>query len=308
MSKIIIGIHGLANKPKREKLKSGWLKAIKEGLDLNCNYREDFEFESVYWADLMYDKPIAEGANKEPYIRSNPGALKEGNARAITKIRHRLLEFGGRGLDKLNRHLNSHKIRNTLLKSKLKDLGQYYDTNHKRLSRSGTLQPVRRILRDELIGVLNNHKRKQILLIAHSMGSIVAYDVLRELGPKLDAGGQATVSGESLKIPHFVTIGSPLGLPHVVDRIRREHPHHPIPRTPSLVTRSWTNHADRKDIVAMDLHLRDDYRANARGVRVIDDLVANDYVSRITKKANHHKSYGYLRTPEMSRLLAKFLS
>lgn len=57
----------------------------------------------------------------------------------------------------------------------------------------------------------------------------------------------------------------------------------------------------------MDLHLRDDYSGNHAKVRVIDDLVYNNYVSKITKKANHHKSYGYLRTPEMSSLLEKFL-
>ena len=42
-------------------------------------------------------------------------------------------------------------------------------------------------------------------------------------------------------------------------------------------------------------------------VRVVDDLVLNDYTSP-NGDANHHESYGYLRTPEMSDLIGAFLS
>ncbi len=35
MTKVIIGIHGLANKPMRETLADWWEKAIREGLEVN---------------------------------------------------------------------------------------------------------------------------------------------------------------------------------------------------------------------------------------------------------------------------------
>lgn len=50
-------------------------------------------------------------------------------------------------------------------------------------------------------------------------------------------------------------------------------------RTPSVVSKDWKNFADRKDPVALDAHLSDDYGVNRRSIAVIDDLVYNDYVS-----------------------------
>ena len=83
-------------------------------------------------------------------------------------------------------------------------------------------------------------------------------------------------------------------------------------RTPSAVRKRWVNFGDRKDPVALDVHLRNDYDKNKHGVRCEDDLVYNDY--RVAKRGetephrNHHKSYGYLRTPEFSALVRDFLA
>ena len=83
-------------------------------------------------------------------------------------------------------------------------------------------------------------------------------------------------------MPHFVTIGSPLVLPHVKARIKDERKGYSkkIPvRTPSVVSKDWKHFVDRKNPVALDVHLSDDYGVNRRSVAVIDDLVYNDYVS-----------------------------
>jgi hypothetical protein len=69
-----------------------------------------------------------------------------------------------------------------------------------------------------------------------------------------------------LRINHFVTIGSPLGTPHVKMRIHQEND---LVRTPGVVKR-WTNFADRRDIVAVEAKLADDYEANDQGVKVVD--------------------------------------
>jgi triacylglycerol esterase/lipase EstA (alpha/beta hydrolase family) len=57
-----------------------------------------------------------------------------------------------------------------------------------------------------LAETLVKHRRKKILLIAHSMGSIIAWDVLTKMVPQI-------------KIHTLVTIGSPLGNPVVRSRI-----------------------------------------------------------------------------------------
>ena len=153
---------------------------------------------------------------------------------------------------------------------------------------------------DELENALVPLRGEEIMLISHSMGTIIAYDVLRDLG-RTDQG---------FEVAQFVTIGSPLGLPHVKARVMEERTYdgegRERVRTPSVVTQRWVNYADRKDPVALDVHLRDDYGPNRTGVRVEDDLVVNGYLSPAAKP-NHHKSYGYLRTPEISELIRAFI-
>ena len=161
----------------------------------------------------------------------------------------------------------------------LSDLGRYY-----------TEESDRTAVRGSLSDVLERHRNDEIMLIAHSMGSIVAYDVLREMGR----------TGRPVEVKQFVTIGSPLGLAHVKRKAQLERQDTRL-RTPSIVTRSWINYADRRDFVSLDSHLRDDYRANSRDIRVEDDRVLNDYPD------NPHKVYGYLRTPELSEHIANFL-
>ena len=67
------------------------------------------------------------------------------------------------------------------------------------------------------------------------------------------------------------------------------------------IVKKWSNFADKRDPVAMDVHLSDDFEPNAYGIRPEDDLVANDW------GGIHHKSYGYLRTPEVSQIIKNFI-
>jgi predicted ABC-class ATPase len=76
-------------------------------------------------------------------------------------------------------------------------------------------------------------------------------------------------------------------------------------RVPNNV-KNWTNLADGNDIVTVTGTLADDYAPSDTGVVLDDHRVVNDY-RRPTGEANHHKSYGYLRTPEFSRIARGFL-
>ena len=78
----------------------------------------------------------------------------------------------------------------------------------------------------------------------------------------------------------------------------------------SLVRVRGSKREGRKDPVALDNHLRRDFEENARGVQVVDDPVQNDYqvLKNGEMDSNPHKSYGYLRTPELSRHVAEFLA
>ena len=309
MGKIIIGIHGLANKPPAETLAGWWKAAISEGLEKNCGIANPgFEFRMVYWADRLYKNPMHQEKgfefdklyNDEPYAPAADGELK----RHDDNWKDGLAAFSrgtvGWSVDKLKEYFGMDALADRVLGKTLKDLDFYYDPGRQIPDRSGTLGTARQVLRGILNQALREEKAKEMMVIAHSMGSIVAYDVLRDLGmPGADSG---------VAVQDFVTIGAPLGLPHVLHKIKEERTYDDRVRTPSVVRGSWVNYADRRDPVCADIHLADDFAANDAGVTVRDDIVLNTYHKPGDEKAaNHHKSYGYLRTPEFSDQVGKFL-
>lgn len=274
MDSVVIGIHGLSNKPSAKDLADWWEKAMREGLEKNKAQTDvELSFRSVYWADVLYDQV---DSNPDAYHPAEEGELKRYKENWTDVVREKIRDAGGDALDAFKRWFGIDKTADYVLEKKLPDLSRYYEE-----------APIRDELRGRLRREIEKHAGKRILLIAHSMGSIIAYDVLRELGKEQP----------DFPIEHFLTIGSPLGLPHVKMKIMEES--FPV-RTPTIVRR-WSNQADRRDPVAVDLHLADDFGPNAAEVCVQDDLVLNDW------GGINHKSYGYLRTPEFSDLLDDFL-
>lgn len=309
MTHIIVGIHGLANKPPADTLADWWDTSIREGLIKNCGVHDaGYELKMVYWADLLYKTPLHQDKNfdfddlynDEPYCEALKGALKTYKDSWLDDARGTVLGVGGAAIDQLKRRFGMDALADKLLGLVLKDLAYYYDKDRFIHDREGNEATAREVLMDTLKTALLPLKGRRILLIAHSMGSIIAYDVLRNLGRE----------DSSFELAQFVTIGSPLGLPHVKLNVHEERSRYdkktPV-RTPTIVTESWVNYADRKDKVALDVYLHGDYVANARGIEVRDDLVNNDYVGP-NAEANHHKSYGYLRTPELSEQIHAFIT
>jgi Lecithin:cholesterol acyltransferase len=290
----IIGVHGLRRKPPMETLRGDWLMALQEGLRKNHQLRiqvEDLAFKLVYWADWLGGEPYAAGEDREPYTEAEgEGPLPRYRDRWVDKALTETLDDlsqpiewadAQKSLDWLSRHTGLDKAAAMFLQVRLVDLSTYFADESKRV-----------FLRGKLHDALLAQKGKRIMLISHSMGSLVAYDVLRALGK----------DNPEFEVSHFVTLGSPLGMPYVLNKIRNENP---AVRTPSVVRR-WTNLADRRDPIAVDVHLADDFDSNDHDVTVEDKLVINGYHS-LEGKPNHHKIYGYLRTPELTELVRAFV-
>ena len=309
MDKVIIGIHGLANKPEAEVLERWWMESILEGLNHIRSSHTAINFELVYWAGYLYKNSMhrEEGYefddlyNSEPYIMAETGALIEHDDDWKDGMRKFVGQILGTSADRLRRTFNVDGVTNFVLSRKLKDLDYYYDERKQVKNKDGNLEETKTVLQAELESTLEKHAGKDIMLIAHSMGSIIAYDVLRNMGK----------TGSGVRVDEFVTIGSPLGVPYVKskvveERLKRNFADAEEVRTPTIISRSWTNFADPLDPVSLDQHLRDDYGSNDGGIKVRDDIVENDYVGEDGER-NHHKSYGYLRTPELSKLIDRFL-
>ncbi|MCW8848771.1 MAG: hypothetical protein OQJ81_02235 [Melioribacteraceae bacterium] len=301
MSKVIIGIHGLGNKPEKDILEKWWLQAICEGLRKVNRFNFEPKFKLVYWADILNKKPLSELIDDaenpffldEPYSPSNLNPKQEQHSK-----RKKFLGFLEDQLDKifLNDDLsaNFNFISDLIFKKYFLELDVYYAKQPPVNDKS--FKSVKEIIRNRLSAELKNHKGDDILLIAHSMGSIIAYDVCNFSVPEI-------------KIDTLVTMGSPLGIPIILSKIAEEQklidPEIKKLKSPPNISKNWFNFADVEDNVALNYNLADDFESNEAGVKVIDIVVANDYMVR--GERNPHKSYGYLRAPEFSNILADFL-
>ena len=288
VASVVIGIHGLANKPPSDEKKEWWKRAVIEGLKRNCaKTTDELSFDFVYWADLRYRSAISLDMNPEPYYPDQgTGPFPEYQAHKWIAVFNEITSIIGQEVNFLDLHTGVDRVGDFVLERELQDLAAYYENGD-----------FRSTVRQRLIDKLREYAGKRIMLIGHSMGSIVAYDVLRIIGRETPP----------VPVDHFVTIGSPLGLPHVKTKIYEEND---LVRTPTVVGR-WTNFADRRDIVAVEAKLADDYEASDQGVKVVDVPVINAYKSPPDRvppnKPNFHKSYGYLRTPELSNVVRGFV-
>jgi hypothetical protein len=275
MGYMIIGIHGLSNKPEASLLAKWWQDSILEGLMKNERFRPGaLNFTSVYWADVLYAQP---DQHPDAYIEAQSGALKSYEDGWKDVVKKHLFDRVGDIVDSLKKQMGVDIVADKVLERKLKDLSQYYENENVRVE-----------LRKRLRNVILANSNRKIMILSHSMGTIIAYDVLRELA----------TSQPDCRVDHFITLGSPLGLPHVRYKISLEKERLCTPEN----VKQWSNFADKRDPVAIDAHLAGDYCANDEDVEVKDDLVLNDW------KGIHHKSYGYLRAPEVSKTIKEFIA
>jgi len=185
-----------------------------------------------------------------------------------------------RGLASLQEAVGLTPVDDMILEYRLDDLWGYHDDD-----------AFRDAARARLREALGRHGAGPLLLAAHSMGGLIAYDVLRLAERDGSVAGPVTL----------VTLGSPFGLAEVRLKLAAEHGDLAVPRS---VT-AWMNLMDRNDIATVGEDLADAFPPNEAGGRIRDVPVINAYRAP-NGRENTHKSYGYLRTPEFSRIVAEF--
>ena len=153
-----------------------------------------------------------------------------------------------------------------LLQRLIPDADAYFFTNKK--------EPIRQRLRQALNAVAG-----PTVVIAHSLGTVIAYDVLSEPG----------FAGRT--VPLLVTLGSPLGYTEIQDVVTK-----PL-RLPAPV-QLWANFADPLDVVALDTSLADEFQG---APRIIDARVDNP-------SPNNHAACGYLGASRVRSTVTAALS
>jgi hypothetical protein len=137
---------------------------------------------------------------------------------------------------------------------------------------------------------------ERVLLIGHSMGSIIAYDSLWELHH---------LEGYKSCIDRLLTLGSPLGMNYVQRRLAGCDAGH-LGHYPCNIN-EWVNISSRGDLVALDPSLANDFQAMVdnqcvNSIRDMRNDIMNNY--RDEKGLNVHKSYGYLANPHVAQVIA----
>src|SRR3990172_2364239 len=187
---VVIGIHGLGNKPPKELLEKWWKTSLGEGL-ANLGYkRTPFSFELVYWADLVHASPLdPDVTNKKSDVYLNdryiPGKQGSYDGFSPNWIKKKLLDKLEKGIDTIffqeKSFINYDKIADLVIRGLFKDLNLYY--HHVCAVPKCKGLRARDAIRARLSDVLEKYRNRDILLIAHSMGTIIAYDVLTQAVP-----------------------------------------------------------------------------------------------------------------------------
>lgn len=139
---------------------------------------------------------------------------------------------------------------------------------------------IRQRLVDELEGAARAGKR--VALVSHSLGTVIAYDVLGQAGLQADL---------------LVTMGSPLGLPPIREELKRN-------AFPGGVHR-WLNVFDGLDKVTLPVQQIAGIYTREGARLVIDRMVRENY-SPEGKRDPHHW-FGYLTCQEVGDALSQFL-
>lgn len=138
--------------------------------------------------------------------------------------------------------------------------------------------PARTRVRQRLADALAQHEPR--VLIAHSLGSVVAYDTLWQY--------------TDLKVDVLVTLGSPLAMPDVVlPYLQHPDDSRAFSRPPGAA--AWVNLADPGDLVAVPQPLTDTFR----GVTAC--------VSTGIGAFRMHKAGGYLRSAATAKAVLAYL-
>jgi hypothetical protein len=301
MEKIILGVHGLGNKPPKELLEEWWQQSIAEGLRRIGHPRKKFNFELVYWADSLHPVPLDPEETEEDnelYLSERYIPARKRKRRKPKGFKEKIINFFKKQRDKILFNESIHKkfpsLTDLIVKHFFKDLDIYFTQNCTEENKSDCL--VKDLIRDNIFNTIKKHDGKEILLIAHSMGSIILYEVLINFE-------------NDITINSLITIGSPIGVPFIFDKLKNDLSTVPGDknklRTPDNIESKWANLSDTDDKLAQSADLCKIFKVNSHNVSPAMELVDNDYESEGIE--NPHKSFGYLRTPELAQIVDDFL-
>lgn len=281
MSRLVL-VHGIGQQVKGpQTLLADWYPALQDGLSLVGSELDGIDVAVAFYGDIFrpsggrsLDGPLLDASDVSD--TRDAGWLMawwEEAARLETAVagpndpgRIRTPYWIQRALDALSHSAFFADCSEHLMISSAQQVRLYF-----------TDAKTRRAVRERVSASITADTR---VIVAHSLGSVVAYEVLCEnrLRPEIS----------------LVTLGSPLGVRNLVFDRLEPSPVNGRGHWPASVAR-WTNIVDRGDIVALTKRI-----APLFGDRVTDVLVHNG--------AKAHDARPYLTAKETGRAIAEGLS
>ncbi|MBL9077861.1 MAG: S8 family peptidase [Planctomycetes bacterium] len=286
----LVYIHGIGRQEPRDELRRMWdLALFGKVLDATAPVGRT---RMAYWADVLHDAaPAGPAARRTVGIDDReldldavladagfddpPAQVIDLATGLLAPLRMRPRSGPGKRVLPLPGFLRRPLAR-WFLKAFVGDTAAYF------------FQPeVRERIRERLRAELPDDPAEEVVLVSHSMGTVIAFEVLHE----------RAAAGRPVQVRQFVTLGSPLGITEVQDNLAYAL------AVPDQV-RQWVNFADPLDPVALDKGLGGDF-APRRGehgpVHVDDRLIVNERTTR----GNPHSSLGYLADPKVRTSVAQ---
>ncbi|MBM4196291.1 MAG: hypothetical protein FJ197_04220 [Gammaproteobacteria bacterium] len=175
------------------------------------------------------------------------------------------------------------------MRATLRDIRRYFANER------GVAVQVRKMVGDALLDAWRHERR--VLLIGHSLGSVIAFDALWELS-HLFAAPQ--------KVDLFLSVGSPLGLRFVRSRLLGSGQSGER-RFPTRIRR-WKNIAAIGEMTTLDARFAGIW-GEMRALGLVDEIT--DQLDLMTwfrnpDGLNVHKCYGYLSHPACGAIVARW--
>lgn len=273
----VIFIHGLTNMPKADNLKRIWDSALSRkipnnpGLELGAL---GVEIKLVYWSDVLYSEPAkSQTGNESSSVSLELANALGGDAPSLDGIPASWVKAITHGLNiepdllynAQDDELSTEEImsataeaiplpwilKKPLMKALVRD-SHHYLFNEEHSPRPGVVYRVRDEIRARFVQEVKLAKSKgPVVVFSHSMGTFIAYDCLRNIP-------------ECPQVDHFMTVGSPLGMSEIQDKLTPGYSQHD--GFPSeKVSGRWVNIFDPVDIVSRaDPKLSNDFKQNGK--------------------------------------------
>ena len=290
---LILYIPGLLPKPEPEIHREALFRCLIAGVR-----RHDEEvaeriganpatFDIVSWTynfygvhrDFEIDRDAVEAVIEKPFANKQDVAEATSMQRRFTRWLYHLGDL----LPFLIPHVASERM-----EVHLRDLRRYLQDDN------GIAEHTRGMLKLRLRAAAEG--RQPVLLIAHSMGSVIAYDTLWELS----ASGR-----DHVRLDMLLTMGSPLGQRYMKRRLKGAGKTG-YERYPSNIRR-WKNLAAIGDLTALDPVLADDFEEMLElGLleSFEDEALLTNF--RLEGSLNVHAEYGYLVHESTARTISEW--